>query len=276
MATARHGDVELHYETFGSPTDPTLLLVNGLGSQCINFDEAWCRLFVAEGYQVVRFDNRDVGLSSKLDGVTYTLADMAGDGIAVLDAIGVDRAHVMGLSMGGGIVQRMAIHHPDRLRSMTSAMSSTSEPDHGQSDPEALAVLLAPPPTSRDEYVERNLAAQYVYGSDPAWLVDDDIRARAGAAYDRCFCPAGMGRQMQAVIGDGPRVDALRGIDLPVLVLHGSRDRLIDPSGGRRTAEVIPGARYQEIEGMGHDYPPAVWSTWVRLWADFAASVDAA
>ena len=125
MAIARNGDVELYYEAFGDPADPTLLLVNGLGSQCINFPAEWCEMFVARGYQVVRFDNRDVGLSSKLEGVDYALADMASDALAVLDAIGVDRAHVMGLSMGGMIVQRLAIDHADRLLSMTSVMSRT-------------------------------------------------------------------------------------------------------------------------------------------------------
>ena len=127
-----HGEVELYYERFGEPARPTLLLVNGLGSQCINFPVEWCEMFAALGYQVVRFDNRDVGLSSKLDGVEYTLADMARDGLAVLDAIGVDRAHVMGLSMGGMIVQRLAIDHADRLLSMTSVMSRTGEPEFGQ------------------------------------------------------------------------------------------------------------------------------------------------
>ena len=273
MAVATNGDVELYYEAFGSPEAPTLVLVNGLGSQCINFDAAWCELFAAEGYQVVRFDNRDTGLSSKLDGASYTVAEMATDVVAVLDALGVERAHAMGLSMGGVIVQRLAIGHPERLLSVTSVMSGTGEREYGQSAPEALAVLMAPPATSREEYVERHLAAQYVYGSDPAWLDDDGIRRRAGAAYDRCFCPAGTGRQMNAVISDGPRVEALRAIDLPVLVLHGSRDTLIDKSGGQRTAELVPGARYEEIEGMGHDYPTVVWPIVVGLWSSFAATV---
>jgi pimeloyl-ACP methyl ester carboxylesterase len=273
VATARNGTVELHYETFGAPDAPTLLVINGLGSQCINFDPAWCELFAAEGYRVVRFDNRDVGLSSKLDDQQYSLSDMAADAIAVLDAVGAERAHILGTSMGGAIAQRVAIEHPDRVLSMTSCMSSTGEPDHGQSTPEALAVLMAPPATSRDEAIERHVAAQHVYGSDPAWLDDAELAARAGAAYDRCFYPAGIGRQLNAVIHDPSRVDALRALDLPVLVLHGSRDTLITPGGGRRTAELIPGARYEEIEGMGHDYPRAVWPTWVRLWADFAAGV---
>jgi pimeloyl-ACP methyl ester carboxylesterase len=273
MAIARNGDVELHYEVFGDPGDPTLLLVNGLGSQCINFPVEWCEMFVARGYQVVRFDNRDVGLSSKLDDVDYVLSDMARDAVAVLDAVGVERAHVMGLSMGGMIVQRLAIDHADRLLSVTSVMSRTGEPDYGQSSPEALAVLTAKPATSRDEYIDNHVAAIGIYGSDPAWLDEADLRARAAAAYDRCFCPAGVGRQMMAVMADAPRADALREVQLPVLVIHGSRDTLIQPSGGRRTAELIPGARYVEIEGMGHDYPPAVWDQWTSTWAEFAATV---
>lgn len=273
MTIARNGDVEIYYETFGDAADPTLLLVNGLGSQCINFPVEWCEMFAARGYQVVRFDNRDVGLSSKLDDVEYTLADMALDALAVLDAVGVGRAHVMGLSMGGMIVQRLAIDHADRLLSMTSVMSRTGEPEYGQSSPEALAVLTAKPATSRDEFVANHVAAIGIYGSDPAWIRDDDVRARAGAAYDRCFCPQGVGRQMLAAFHDEPRADALREVRLPALVIHGSRDALIDPSGGRRTAELIPGARYVEIEGMGHDYPPAVWEPWTSTWSEFAATV---
>jgi pimeloyl-ACP methyl ester carboxylesterase len=273
MAIARNGDVELYYEVLGEASDPTLLLVNGLGSQCINFPVEWCEMFAARGYQVVRFDNRDVGLSSKLDDVDYALADMAQDALAVLYAVGVEQAHVMGLSMGGMIVQRLAIDHADRLLSMTSVMSRTGEDGYGQSAPEALAVLTAKPATSREEYIDSHVAAIGIYGSDPAWLTEADLRARAAAAYDRCFCPAGVGRQMMAVVRDGSRADALREVDLPVLVIHGSRDTLIDPSGGRRTAELIPGARYVEIDGMGHDYPPAVWEQWVSVWAEFASTV---
>jgi len=269
VAMTANGDVELHYESFGDPALPTLLLVNGLGSQCINYDEAWCDRFAAEGFQVVRFDNRDVGLSGKLEGVDYGLADMADDALAVLDACGVGRAHVLGCSMGGMIVQRLAIDHPDRLLSMTSAMSRTGEPGYGDSSAEALAFLLAPPATSRASYIEHQVAALHVYGSKPEWLDDDAIRRRAAAAYDRRFCPAGVGRQLRAVVGDGSRTEALREVDVPTLVLHGSRDTLIDPSGGRRTAEVVAGARYVEIEGMGHDYPPPTWPAWVAAWSGF-------
>jgi len=273
MPTTMHGDVELYYETFGGDDDPTLLLVNGLGSQCVNYEERWCELFVACGYRVVRFDNRDVGLSSKLDGRRYSLGDMAGDAVAVLDAVGAERAHVHGVSMGGMIVQQVAIDHADRVRSLTSVMSSTGEPEYGRSSPEALAVLMAPPATSRDEYVDRQVAAQRVYGSKPEWIDEPYLRARAERAYDRCFHPSGVGRQMGAIQHSGDRVAALRTLDVPTLVMHGERDTLIDPSGGRRTAELIPGARYVEIEGMGHDYPVAVWDLWVDTWSDFAGSV---
>jgi pimeloyl-ACP methyl ester carboxylesterase len=179
--------------------------------------------------------------------------------------------------MGGMIVQRLAIDHPDRLFSMTSVMSRTGEPGYGESTDEALAFLMAPPASSRADYIDNHVAALGVYGSKPEWLDDDVMRARAAAAYDRCFCPAGIRRQMAAVMHDGARADALREIDLPALVIHGSRDALIAPSGGRRTAELIPGARYVEIEGMGHDYPPAVWPVWVATWSSFVAqSVTAA
>jgi pimeloyl-ACP methyl ester carboxylesterase len=271
VSIARNGEVEIYYETFGSSDDPALVLVNGLGSQCINFAAEWCEMFVAEGYRVIRLDNRDVGLSSKLPGVDYTPSDMADDVVAVLDAEGIDRAHVMGLSMGGMIVQRLAIDHPERLLTMTSVMSRTGEPGFGDSAPEALAVLTAPPATSRDEYIESHVAAIGIYGSKPEWIDDAETRARAAAAYDRCFHPAGIGRQMAAVMRDGSRDDALRAVTVPALVMHGSRDTLIQPSGGRHTADVIPNARYIEIDGMGHDYPRAVWPQWVATWSAFAA-----
>jgi len=269
VSTTRNGEVDLHYESFGDPNKPTLLLINGLGSQCINYAVPWCRLFCDEGFQVVRFDNRDVGLSNKLDGIDYSLADIGDDAVAVLDAVGVDKAHVMGCSMGGMIVQRLAIDHGDRLLSMTSVMSRTGEPGYGGSSEAALAFLMATPASSRSAYIDNQVAALHVYGSKSEWLDDNAIRERAAAAYDRCFCPEGIGRQMRAVMHDGSRADRLTKVDLPVLVIHGSRDTLIDPSGGRRTAAIIPGSRYFEIEGMGHDYPPAVWNQWVSVWSEF-------
>jgi pimeloyl-ACP methyl ester carboxylesterase len=271
VGEARNGKVKIHFEWIGDPGLPTLLLVNGLGSQCVNYSKDWCRQFSNEGFRVIRFDNRDVGLSSKMDDGDgdYSLSDMADDAVSVLNAVNVSRAHVMGCSLGGMIVQRLAIDHPDRLLSVTSVMSHTGESGYGDSSEAALEFLRIPPPALRADNIERHVAAQHVYGSKPEWLDDDAIRLRAGIAFDRCFCPSGVARQMRAAMADGSRDEQLRKVSLPVLVIHGSRDTLINPSGGQHTAEVIPGARYVEIEGMGHDYPPAVWDQWVGVWSDF-------
>ena len=174
--------------------------------------------------------------------------------------------------MGGMIVQRLAIDHPARLHSVTSVMSRPGEAGYGESSEEALALLMTPPPPEREAYVERQVEARRVYGSKPEWLDEEAIRARSARAYDRCFCPKGIGRQMRAVGHDGSRSEHLTTVAVPTLVIHGSRDTLIDPSGGRRTAELIPGARYYEVVGMGHDYPPAVWNEWVSVWSDFVQS----
>ena len=279
---AHNGACELHYDTFGDPGDPTLLLVNGLGSQCTNYKDAWCQMFAARGFQVIRFDNRDVGLSTSFAGAPvddknacYRLSDMADDAFAVLDANGVQRAHVMGLSMGGMIVQTMAIEHPERILSMTSVMSNTGEPEYMKSTPEAYALLTGPPPTDRESAIERYVAGMRVYGSrfdadEARW------RADAGAAFDRSFTPDGTGRQFFAVGASGSRADALRQLDVPTLVIHGSADTLVDPIGGRRTAELIPGARFELIEDMGHDYPPQVWERWVDLVTEHALAADTA
>jgi pimeloyl-ACP methyl ester carboxylesterase len=267
--TARNGEVEIYFELLGEPDQPTLLLVNGLGSQCVNYSTDWCRQFGDEGFRVIRFDNRDVGLSSKMDGSEYSLGDMADDAVAVLNEAAVTQAHVMGCSLGGMIVQRLAIDHPDRILTVTSVMSRTGEPGYGDSSEEALGFLLTPAPTSRADNIERQVAALHVYGSKSEWLDDAAIRSRAGIAFDRCFHPSGVARQMKAAMIDGSRDARLRKVGLPMLVIHGSRDTLINPTGGRHTADIVPGARYVEIEGMGHDYPPAVWDEWVGVWADF-------
>jgi len=266
---ATNADCQLYYETFGDAADPTLLLVNGLGSQCINYSEPWCARFVDAGFHVVRFDNRDVGLSTHFHdaavgpaGNAYELSDMAADAVAVLDACEVERAHVMGLSMGGMIVQQLAIRHRDRLHSMVSVMSRTGEPEYGQSSPEAFAVLTGPPATDRESAVQRAIEGNRVWGS-PAFADEDRWRREAEAAFDRCFDPAGVGRQFFAVGAAGSWADELPGVTTPTLVMHGDRDTLIDISGGRRTAELIPGARFVAVEGMGHDYPPQLWDRWV-------------
>ncbi len=277
---ARNGACELHYDTFGDPANPTLLLVNGLGSQCTNYHDAWCEMFASRGFQVVRFDNRDVGLSTSFagapvddQGACYRLSDMADDACAVLDALGVEQAHVMGLSMGGMIVQTMAIEHHERIRSMTSVMSTTGEPEYMKSSPEAYALLTGPPPTDRESAIERYVAGMRTYGS----VFDDDEarwRTDAGAAFDRSFTPDGTGRQFFAVGASGSRADGLRRLTVPTLVMHGSADTLVDPMGGRRTAELVPGARFELIEGMGHDYPPQLWERWVDLVTEHARAAE--
>ena len=293
MAFANNGSVQLFHETFGDPTQPTLVLVNGLGSQCINYRTEWCQRFADRGFHVVRMDNRDVGLSTHFSDVApdvmgvvaamangepaevpYTLSDMAADVVAVLDALGVEQAHVMGLSMGGMIVQTLAIEHPDRLRSMTSVMSTTGELDVGQPSAEAQARLFGPPATDRASAIANHLAGLRIWGS-PGHVDEEAQSHYAGEAFDRAFDPAGVARQIMGITASGSRADALRQVTVPTLVLHGSADSLIDPSGGRRTAELVPGARFVLIEGMGHDYPRAYWDELVDLVTTHAAEAEA-
>ena len=278
MPYALHDDAELYYETFGFDADPALLLVNGLGSQCINFRVEWVERFVAAGFFVIRFDNRDVGLSTGFDdagtaAAAYTLEDMADDAVAVLDAADVGRAHVLGLSMGGMIVQLLAIHHADRLRSVTSMMSTTGDPDVGLPSPDAFEHLVSPSPADREGYLRHQLTSIRTWGSpaayDEAW-----IRMTNEEAYDRAFHPSGQDRQILAVRAAESRTEALGAVRVPMLVLHGDQDRLVDPSGGRRTADAVPGARFELIEGLGHDYPPSYWGTIVGLVAEHAHAAD--
>ena len=290
MPFATNGPLELYYETFGTPGGMALLLVNGLGSQCINYDVEFCRMFVDRGFFVIRFDNRDVGLSSKLEDVTprlsevatavregreanvpYRLSDMADDAVAVLDALGVDVAHVMGVSMGGMIVQQLAIDHAERLVSMTSIMSTTGDRDVGQASPEVAALFNAPPGHDRDTVIARAQALQRLYTS-PTEYSPERVAQRVGDAFDRCFCPRGVARQLAAIMASGSRTQRLTSLDLPVLVMHGDADTLVDISGGVRTAQCIPGAQFVAIPGMGHDLAPRYWATIVESISDHAAS----
>jgi len=277
VAFAQNGDVQIFYETFGDPERPPLLLINGLGSQCINYRVEWCQSFADAGHFVIRYDNRDVGLSSKFTAagsdlhglirragegqavdVPYGLSDMAADGFAVLDDLGIERAHVLGVSMGGMIAQTMAIESPGRLLSMTSVMSTTGDPDVGQPSDEARKRIMAPPAGDRDGYIAGQLAGLRIWGS-PACFDEQRLAAIAAEAFDRCFSPDGTTRQMMAIMASGSRTAALGAVGVPTLVLHGDADRLVDPSGGRRTAEAVAGARFVLLEGMGHDYPPQYW-----------------
>jgi pimeloyl-ACP methyl ester carboxylesterase len=246
-----------------------LLLVNGLGSQCINFKVEFCQKFVDRRYRLIRFDNRDVGLSSHLKGgPKYTVDDMADDGFAVLDAVGTDVAHIAGWSMGGMIVQAMAIKHPARILSMTSVMSAPG-PMLGERDPDVMAAFTAPPATTRDEAAERHLTGLRAWGS-PACFDVDRITGDAHAAYDRCWDPEGRARQAMAVISSPSREAALGSLTVPTLVVHGDADRLVPLEAGRATAAAVPGARLEVVEGMGHDYPPQYWDRMVDLIASHA------
>ncbi|MFH8735672.1 alpha/beta fold hydrolase [Streptomyces sp. NPDC017964] len=272
--------MSLAYETFGDPSDPPVLLVMGFGAQMIAWHEDFCRALADRGRYVIRYDNRDCGLSTKFDEhpvdmgrfiaavssgdiasalamVPYALTDMAADGLNLLTALGIERAHVIGTSMGGMIAQKMAITEPARVLTLTSMMSSTGEPEYGQSVPEAQAVLLSPKPADREGYIaaaDRELLwASRRYG-DAALL-----RELAARSYDRAYYPAGVGRQLGAMILDGSRAEALRTLRVPTLVIHGLDDTLIAPSGGERTAELVPGAKLLLIPDMGHDRPRELW-----------------
>ncbi len=245
--------IELEYAIHGDPANPTLLLVNGFTSQMIVWQPELLEAFVARGLSVVVYDNRDVGLSSKLEGQSYTLSEMAADGIGLLDHLDIGRAHVAGVSMGGMIVQMMAIEHADRVASLTSIMSAPGDPRYGQPSEQAREVLLAPPPTDRDAFIEQSLAAEV--WSSKRYFSAEVARRRAAAQYDRMFYPAGSPRQLAAIYATGDRSEQLRSLDVSTLVVHGRDDTLIAPSGGERTAELIPGSRYLLVSDMGHDLP---------------------
>jgi len=265
MPRATNGAVEIEWQSFGDDQPETVLLVNGLGSQMTRWPEAFCEKLVAKGYRAIRFDNRDVGLSSRPT-ERYALKDMANDGMAVLDAAGVKRAHIAGVSMGGMIVQRMAIDHPDRVLSMTSIMSAPGAQGTLMSTPEASAVLNNPPPDPKadfDAFVANGVRNAKVIGSPAYPWTDAQLRERVIAEYRRAFNPAGVARQMAAIRADGDRTPALGGLKLPVVVLHGADDPLVQPIGGEATAAAIPGAELRMIPGMGHDLPPGLYDIFV-------------
>jgi pimeloyl-ACP methyl ester carboxylesterase len=270
----------LEYETMGSPGDPALLLVMGFGAQLIAWPRAFAERLAHAGRYVVLFDNRDCGLSSKLAGeppdigsiltaastgdfnraralAPYTLSDMAGDGFALLSALDIERAHLVGASMGGMIAQTMAIEHPERVLTLTSMMSNTGEPGFGEPTPEASTALLTPAPPDRAGYVDA--AERSLIWRSRRYPELEAARELAGHSYDRCYCPEGVTRQLAAMLASGSRADGLRNVRLPTLVLHGLDDTLIAPSGGERTAALIPGARLLLVEDMGHDRPVKLW-----------------
>ena len=274
VETVKANGIEIAYETFGDPAARPMLLVMGLGAQMIVWHDEFCAGLVDRGFHVIRYDNRDVGLSTHLhdapepdvmaalagnpSSASYTLDDMADDAAGLLDELGVRSAHVVGASMGGMIAQTIAIRHPDRVRSLISIMS-TPAPGVGAPTPEASAALLAAPATNREEAIERALAASKVIGS-PGFPADEEWTAWAtGEAYDRGFDPAGVARQLVAIQASGDRRPGLAGLTMPTLVIHGADDPLVQLAGGQATAEAVPGAELLVIPGMGHSLPRQVW-----------------
>jgi pimeloyl-ACP methyl ester carboxylesterase len=266
MPTVQANGIELYYDRFGDGTGPALLMVNGLGSQCIRYDEELCEGFADRGFDVIRYDNRDVGLSTHLpDDAEYTLGDMAADAVGLLDALEFTEAHVWGCSMGGMIVQQLAIDAPERVATLTSVMSTTGEREYAKADPDVAAKLMAlsEPAPDAEAAIERGFAFAKLVGS-PQYFDEERERGKQRRYVERAYDPAGSARQMQAVMRSGHRVEGLRALAMPALVVHGTADPLIDIIGGRRTAELIPGASFVEIEGMGHDLPSHFWSQYVE------------
>ncbi len=280
MPKAKFSNMEIEYDTFGDPSLKPLLLIMGLGAQMINWDEEFCTKLVERGFYVIRFDNRDVGLSTKFDEAGepdlmklyaqvakgekieafYTLDDMADDAIGLLTAINIDKAHICGASMGGMIAQTVAYRHPSHVLSLISIMSSTGNPDLPRPSPEAMKVLIQPLPTGREAIIEAGVnSMRIVHGTG---IPFDEKRARklVIASYDRSNYRAGYSRQLAAILASGNRKQALTSVRAPTLVIHGEADPLVPFEGGKDTAKTIPGAELFLIKGMGHSLPPEIWS----------------
>jgi len=284
--------IELCYQEMGDPEGEPLVLVMGLATQMLAWDEGFCGLLAERGFRVIRFDNRDIGRStritsagvpSRLDMMSgrrstapYLLRDMAADTFGLMDHLGIDSAHVAGASMGGMIVQTMAIERPERVRSLVSIMSNTGSRWTGLPSRKAMAVLLGRPPKGRDAAVERAVKTFTVIGS-PGYPFDEErVRRVAGRSYDRGHSAAGVLRQLHAITASGDRTRALREVRLPATVIHGTGDPLVRPAGGKATARAIPGARLKLIEGMGHDLPRQLWPVFAEEIAGTAARAGSA
>lgn len=289
MPSASVGDIELFYETFGDRGDPTLLLVMGLGAQMITWPDEFCRGLADRYFHVVRFDNRDIGLSSKLDhlefdeaeamarlasgeaiDVPYSMSDMAADAVGLLDHLGVGRAHVVGQSLGGMIAQVLAIEHPDRVLSLTSISSTTGARDVGHPTHEALDALLEPAAEGREAIIEQDIRKRKAWAT-PGEVDDDALREFFARIHDRSFHPPGNSRQLGAVLTATDREPLLARLDVPTLVVHGDADPLVAVDGGYRTAEAVPGAELLILEGMAHDLPAPYWGPIIEAITSLAA-----
>jgi pimeloyl-ACP methyl ester carboxylesterase len=292
MPQVQSNGITIEYESFGPADRETVLLIMGLGAQLTMWPVELCNELVARGYRAIRFDNRDVGLSTKFDAAgmpdmaaifgalmsgkpasaPYSLDDMAADAVGLLDALGVKRAHIVGASMGGMIAQLVAINHPDRVLSLTSIMSTTGNPALPQGKPEAMAVLMTPAPEGDIEAaVARGINAWKVIGS-PGFPTDDKIlREWVTRDVRRSLYPVGVARQMAAIVANGDRREKLKNLNVPAVVLHGGDDPLVPVEGGKDTAANIPGAELIVVPGMGHDFPIAL----VKTFADAISKATA-
>jgi pimeloyl-ACP methyl ester carboxylesterase len=276
-STSANG-ITIEYEAIGDPGGAPLLLIHGLGAQLVSWDDDLIRILADRGFRVIRFDNRDAGLSSWFDesgvpdalGVlsgsekpTYLVADMADDAAALLRALGIGPAHVLGVSMGGMIAQSLAIRHPSLVATLTSVMSTTGDSSVGSPNEAAMQALLAEPPTDREGAIESALAAWRITGSPGYPLHEDRIRDATGLAYDRAFHPDGVARQLMAVLASPDRTPGLEKLEMRTLVIHGDSDPLIDPSGGKATARAVPGAELWMLPGVGHDLPVELFGVFV-------------
>jgi pimeloyl-ACP methyl ester carboxylesterase len=279
--------IELCYQEMGDPDGEPLLLVMGLATQMIAWDEGFCAMLAERGFRVVRFDNRDIGRSTRIKAVgvpgkldmflgrrataPYLLRDMAADTFGLMDHLGIDSAHVVGASMGGMIAQTMAIEGPERVRSITSIMSTTGSRRVGHPSYRTFGLLLGKPPREREAAIERVIKTFKTIGSPGYPFEEERVRQIAGRSFDRGHSEAGIARQLHAITASGDRTPGLRKLNLPALVIHGKNDVLVNPSGGRATAKAISGAGLKMIEGMGHDLPRALWPSFVEEIAANAA-----
>ncbi len=289
MRQVQANGIAINFEDRGPADGTPILFVNGYTSTMMSWPEPLMEGLRGRGFRVIRYDNRDVGRSEKFEGlpdiravaadlregrtpaIPYTLADMAADGIGLLDALGIDKAHVMGVSMGGMIVQRMAIHHADRLLSVTSIMSTTGNPDLPKASEAAMTALQERPPAEdRETIVRHRMKGRRVYQSPAYPKSDADLRRYVEREYDHMYYPDGGVRQYAAIVGDGSRVDLLKDVHLPFLVVHGLADPLVPVEGGKDTAKSVPGAKLELIDGMGHDLPDELCPRFVDLIASHA------
>jgi pimeloyl-ACP methyl ester carboxylesterase len=293
MPKAPANGVALEYDTFGDPTAEPLVLIMGLGTQMTAWPDPFCQAVADAGYHVIRFDNRDCGLSTIVDapvpsfadllggdtsGVPYLMPDLADDTAGLLDALGIGSAHIVGLSMGGMIAQQFAIDHPKRVRTLCSIMSTTGARDVGQPSPEVITLLLGPAATNRDEAIDRGQKTFEIVGSPAYPMPTEQLRALIAEAYDRSFTPEGTARQMACIVASPDRTAGLGGVRVPAAVIHGDSDKLVDVSGGRATAAAL-GVTPLIIPGAGHDLPEELWKTYVEAIvgnARQAAGVDGA